>query len=66
MDIHAHNFDSLAEKEWKYPKIDEDARGTQLLIKAAGGKLCKNEIDRIADHVAKFNKIAEQASNEGI
>ncbi|MCR5489007.1 MAG: hypothetical protein K6F03_02965 [Saccharofermentans sp.] len=56
MDIHAYNFDSLAEKEWKYPKIDEDARGTQLLIKAAGGKLCKDEIDRIA----------EQARNEGI
>lgn len=50
MDIHAYNFDSLAEKEWKYPKIDEDARGTQLLIKAAGGKLCKDEIDRIAEH----------------
>ena len=49
MDIHAYNFDSLAEKEWKYPKIDEDARGTQLLIKAAGGKLCKDEIDRIAE-----------------
>ena len=50
MDIHAYNFDSLAEKEWKYPKIDEDARGTQLLIKVAGGKLCKDEIDRIAEH----------------
>ena len=32
MDVHAYDFDSLTEIEWKYPKIDEDARGTQLLV----------------------------------
>ena len=50
MDVHAYDFDSLTEKEWKYPKIDEDARGTQLLLKAPGRKLSKDEIDRIAEH----------------
>ena len=65
MDVHAYDFDSLAEKEWKYPKIDEDARGSQLLLKAPGRKLSKEEIDRIANHVAKFNKIMEQARKEG-
>ena len=31
MDVHAYDFDSLAEKEWKYPKIDEDARGSPIM-----------------------------------
>ena len=51
MDIHAYNFETLAHKEWNYPRIDEDSRWTQLLIKDPnGGVISKDEIDRIADH----------------
>ena len=61
MDVHAYNFDDLAQKEWNYPKIDMDARGTQLLLKATspyaaigrnpkGGRIKMDEIDRIAKH----------------
>ena len=55
MDVHAYDFESLASKEWNYPKIDEDSRFAQLLIKAAnadvsGGVIRKEEIDRIAEY----------------
>ena len=54
MDIHAYNFETLAQKEWNYPAIDKDSRWTQLLIKASnadvsGGVIRKEEIDRIAE-----------------
>lgn len=55
MDIHAYNFETLAQKEWNYPAIDKDSRWTQLLIKASnadvsGGVIRKEEIDRIAEY----------------
>lgn len=55
MNIHAYNFETLAQVEWNYPRIDMDSRWTQLLIKASdadvsGGVIRKDEIDRIADY----------------
>ena len=55
MNIHAYNFETLAQKEWNYPAIDKDSRWTQLLIKASnadvsGGVIRKEEIDRIAEY----------------
>ena len=51
MDIHAYNFETLAQAEWNYPRIDQDSRWTQLLIKdMSGGAIGKEDIDRIAEH----------------